>query len=92
MQIVEMDEEMTLSTSGRYVPPLVEAPSAKHLGLVVTIIIIVFITCLLLLDLTTLRRDIGQLFKNIRLQKRLWQAKKRLRDAKKQPKARQKGE
>ncbi len=64
-------------------PPAVEAPSADQLGAVVIAIIVIFLISLLLLDLATLRRDIGWLFNNIRLQKRLWQAKRRLKKEKK---------
>ncbi|KAM7535709.1 hypothetical protein Aperf_G00000093873 [Anoplocephala perfoliata] len=85
----EIEEEMTVSYTGRYVPQLVEAPSADQLGLILTIIVVIFFVCLLLLDLATFRRDIGHFVNNIRLQKRLWQAKKRLRDAKQRAKTHQ---
>ncbi|KAM7535844.1 hypothetical protein Aperf_G00000093891 [Anoplocephala perfoliata] len=81
---IKKDEEMTVSLAGRYVPQVEEAQLARPLGLVVGAIIIVFLVCLLLLDLATIHRDIGLFVNNIRLQKRLWQAKKRLREAKKQ--------
>ncbi len=64
-------------------PPAVEAPSDDQLGAVVIEIIVNFLKNLMLLDLATLRRDIGWLFNNIRLQKRLWQAKRRLKKEKK---------
>lgn len=80
---IETDDNMTTSTSGRYVPPAIEAASAQSIGLLVIIIILIFLTSLILLDLTTIRRDVSWLFNNIRLQKRLWQAKRRLRAAKK---------
>ncbi|KAM7535131.1 hypothetical protein Aperf_G00000093883 [Anoplocephala perfoliata] len=86
---IEMEEELTISTAGRYVPLIEEAKFAKPVGLVVMIIIIVFLVCLFLLDLATMRRDINRLVNNIRLQKRLWQAKKRLREAKNRAKAHQ---
>lgn len=75
---------MTTSSTGRYVPPAIEAPSASQLGAVVIGIIVIFLVSLLLLDLTTLHRDIRWFINNIRLQKRLWLAKRRLRRAKRE--------
>ncbi|VDO06260.1 unnamed protein product [Rodentolepis nana] len=75
---LKKDNELPVSTTGRYSPPLVEAPSASQLGFVALIIIIIFLISLVLLDVATLSRDMGWLFNNIRLQKRLWNAKKRL--------------
>nr|CUU98309.1 hypothetical transcript [Hymenolepis microstoma] len=80
---LKKDYSLPISSTGRYVPPLVEAPSASQLGFVALIIIVIFLVSLVLLDVATLSRDIGWLFNNIRLQKRLWQAKKRLRGSKK---------
>lgn len=82
-----IDESVTTGSTGRFVPSPIEAPSASDLGAVVIGIIVIFIIALFLLDLATLRRDIGWLFNNIRLQKRLWQAKRRLRQAKQKAKA-----
>uniref|UniRef100_A0A0R3SU39 C-type lectin domain-containing protein n=1 Tax=Hymenolepis diminuta TaxID=6216 RepID=A0A0R3SU39_HYMDI len=82
ISIPEIDEHMITSSSGRYVPPLVEAPSAKEIGFVIIAFIVTFFTCPLLLDLTTVKRDIACFLRNIRLQKRLWQATRRLRKAK----------
>ncbi|KAM3187268.1 hypothetical protein ACTXT7_002641 [Hymenolepis weldensis] len=73
---------MITSSSGRYVPPLVEAPFAKELGFIIIAFIVAFFICPLLLDLATVKRDFACFFKNIRLQKRLWQATRRLRKAK----------
>lgn len=73
---------MITSSSGRYVPPLVEAPYANELGYIIIAFIVAFFTCPLLLDLATVSRDIACFFKNIRLQKRLWQATRRLQKAK----------
>ena len=84
---IAISESVNTSSTGRYVPPPTEAPSANQLGAVVIGIIVIFIITLVILDLATLRRDIGWLFNNIRLQKRLWQAKARLRKAKKEAKA-----
>ncbi|KAM3187264.1 hypothetical protein ACTXT7_002637 [Hymenolepis weldensis] len=80
--IAKKEEIMKTSTSGRYVPPPLEAPSANKLGFVVIVAIVIFLISLIFLDLGTLRRDIFWMLKNIRLQKRLWQAKKRLRETK----------
>ncbi|VDK22581.1 unnamed protein product [Taenia asiatica] len=86
---ITVDKNMTTSSTGRYVPPAIEAPSANQLGSVVIGIIVVFLVSLLLLDLATLHRDIRWFFNNIRLQKRLWLAKRRLRKAKREAKAKQ---
>ncbi|CDI98226.1 C type lectin domian containing protein [Echinococcus multilocularis] len=80
---------LTTSSAGRYVPPPIEAPSANQLGAVVIGIIVIFFVSLVLLDLATLHRDIGWFFNNVRLQKRLWLAKRRLRKAKSEAKAKQ---
>ncbi|KAL5109371.1 hypothetical protein TcWFU_008815 [Taenia crassiceps] len=82
-------KNMTTSPTGRYVPPAIEAPSANQLGAVVIGIIGIFLVSLLLLDLATLHRDIRWFFNNIRLQKRLWLAKRRLRKAKREAKTMQ---
>ncbi|VDO05073.1 unnamed protein product [Rodentolepis nana] len=79
---LEKEKVMSITSSGRYVPPSVEALSATKIGITVIVIIFIFLTSIVLLDLATLRRDIGWMFTNIRLQKRLWQAKKRVREAK----------
>ncbi|KAM3187267.1 hypothetical protein ACTXT7_002640 [Hymenolepis weldensis] len=81
---LKKDNKTTISTTGRYVPPPIEVPSASELSLTLIAIIVVFLVSLILLDITTLLRDISWLLNNIRLQKRLWQAKKRLLDAKRE--------
>ncbi|VDL99511.1 unnamed protein product [Schistocephalus solidus] len=80
---LEIPGNLNTTADGRYVPPAIEAPSANQVGIVVSSIIVAFLVALLLLDLATLKRDISWLFNNIRLQKRLWQAKRRIRAAKK---------
>ncbi|VDM20128.1 unnamed protein product [Hydatigera taeniaeformis] len=86
---ISVDKNVTTSSTGRYVPPAIEAPSANQVGAVVIGIIVIFLVSLLLLDLTTLHRDIRWLFNNVRLQKRLWLAKRRLRKKKQEVKAKQ---
>ncbi|KAH9284972.1 hypothetical protein ECG_03140 [Echinococcus granulosus] len=86
---ITVAESLTTSSAGRYVPPPIEAPSADQLGAVVIGIIVIFFVSLVLLDLATLHRDIGWFFNNVRLQKRLWLAKRRLRKAKSEAKAKQ---
>lgn len=82
--ILEKDNGIPISTTGRYVPPPIEVPSANELGLTLIAIIVIFLVPLIILDITTLRKDTGWLLNNIRLQKRLWQAKKRLHEAKRE--------
>ena len=77
---------MTTNPTGRYVPPLIEAPRAEHVGCVVIGIICIFLVSLLLLDLATLRHDIMWFYNNVRLQVRLFRAKRRLRKAKREAK------
>ncbi|VDL61298.1 unnamed protein product [Hymenolepis diminuta] len=79
---IKKEEAMKTSSGGRYVPPTVEVPSAEKLGLLMMTIIVLFFLTLLLLDLTTLHRDIRWFFNNVRLQKRLWVAKRRLQNTK----------
>uniref|UniRef100_A0A5K3F1N9 C-type lectin domain-containing protein n=1 Tax=Mesocestoides corti TaxID=53468 RepID=A0A5K3F1N9_MESCO len=83
---IKKTENIITSSTGRFIPPAVEAMSARQLGTIVIIIIVIFLLSLLLLDLTTLRRDIAWFFNNIRLQKRLWLAKRRLYRAKREAK------
>lgn len=85
--IVEIIDQVNTSSSGRYQPPTVEAPSAGELGSVVIGIICIFMLALLFLDLATLRRDLAWFVNNIRLQKRLWLAKRRLRQKRNEAKA-----